>query len=315
MVSTVNAHDCARKETVMTDTNRTPFANALSAFLNHAQQADGKQIAVLEAVLGMESTFDLSWCEKFHTSNGKNKTAMIHGVLDDLYPEFQSIKDDAKEKVKGESLSKEKAQNKLKALENLIRNVAFAVAFFKLKEVTKYEFKAGRVRYVLKGSDSFDSKFGDTFKEVVANGRAATIEKKWTEAPQSAGKTSNGQTISTGAASEGSSVVATIEKAEATGNKYPEAFKMMLTGTTNMLEAKKLEECSEAENEALRRLENVYFKKVFGDSKGQIDFELIADLYEVDFEAFLKARKAKGKKQKPQAPVEEVTSTEEVKAA
>jgi hypothetical protein len=274
----------------MSNTNQTSFTKAVVDFLSHASQTDGKQVKVLAAMLEMETSFDLEWAKKFHTATGKDKTAMIHFVLggnDGLLPIFDELLETSKQKGKDvDKEEKEKAQNKVKALENLIRSAAFAVAFFRVKQITEWELtKANRIRYVLPGNKHFEDKNGETFKSLAAIGRETTTEEKWTAPVVSAGK------VSSGAASEGSSVSETVEKMETTGNKYAGAFVQMANGTANLIEAKKLDELSESEQQALRRLEQVLIRKIFADSKGVVDVKLIAELYNTEPKPEKKAKK------------------------
>lgn len=190
---------------------------------------------------------------------------------------------------------KEKASNKLKALENLIRSCAVAISFFHLKPVAEYETtKGNRIRYAVKSKDGsnliWDSKTGETFKSLKALGQELIEKAKWVSPATSAGKTTGNSGNAGTAASTAVSIVDLAEKAKATDNKFPDAFVQLCSSVCTLLDVKPLDQLSENEQKAFRNLEMTVIRKVFGDAKGVVDVGLINELYNKPADAAEKAK-------------------------
>lgn len=260
--------------------NVSPFATALSAVVNHTLATDGKQTSVLFPMVNMETTFDRTWIEKFFKAEGSDKTDMIHYVLTENYPGFDSLLETAKEPTKGmtkaQKTDKANAQKKVKAAENVIRSACFALAFFRLKEIetSKIEMVAKKIRYAAK------DKAGDyvwhdaaTFAELVSLGRKELETVGIVKAKPAAN-------ASSGAANSGDSVVATLGKAANTGGAFPNAFAETCKALASLLMVKDVDTLSESEQEALRNLEQAIITRVYADDSGIVDTASLVEQYQ-----------------------------------
>lgn len=264
-----------------TQTNTTPFIKAIEGFLAHAEQTDSKYMSVLLAMNQSEVSFPKEWTEKFLKTNGEDKSDMIDSTFRRLeLPGYAELHATAKERLnkdasEADQVAKEVAQKKLHSLFMMLKDVAVALAFFQIKNVTNVTPKAGgRVAYVVDGAWCSQSKKGESFNSLKAAGREAAKEAGWIEV-KSTPRTPNGQTVSVGAATDGTSTAQEVNKVNASGGAIQPVgvVKHAAEAIKRVLETKPLAKMADDEQNALVQLCYDLCSQVFADKSGMVDLE------------------------------------------
>jgi hypothetical protein len=264
-----------------TQTNTTPFIKAIEGFLAHAEQTDSKYMNVLLAMNQSEVSFPKEWTEKFLKTSGEDKSDMIDSTFRRLeLPGYAELHATAKERLnkdasEADQVAKEVAQKKLHSLFMMLKDVAVALAFFQIKNVTNVTPKAGgRVAYVVDGAWCSQSKKGESFNSLKAAGREAAKEAGWIEV-KSTPRTPNGQTVSVGAATDGTSTAQEVNKVNASGGAIQPVgvVKHAAEAIKRVLETKPLAKMADDEQNALVQLCYDLCSQVFADKSGMVDLE------------------------------------------
>jgi hypothetical protein len=274
-----------------TPTNQTPFAKAISGFLAHTQQTESKQCDVFIAMVDMHTVFTAEWTKRFLTTSGKDKTDIIGTTFRELELEgYDKLLEAAQVKLAKDAsqdarVIKENAQKQVHALTVLLRTVTFALAAFRIKDITKLEVKkGGRIRYVIDGAWEGGHK-GESLSTLVAYGKREAIEAGWVETPKAQVNHVSGQAVSTGAASPGTSSAETTEAVVRTdGASLPQApngtTALMTTCQALRIMLKSMRSYSEAEQKELIATERAVMKHMYGDDKGRVNLEDVFCAYE-----------------------------------
>lgn len=266
----------------MTDTNTTPFAKAVSAFLEHSVQTEGKYRDVFLSMLEMELTFSKDWTAKFLKTSGAEKTDMIESTFRKIELEgYDQLLETSREKLKkdateSDTVAKEQAQKKVHSLNMMIKTVACALAYFQLKGVEKHDKKpGGRLAYVIDGA-WISHKRGESFNAIVQAGREEAKKAGWT-APQTnhVSSPSSGQVATTGPASEGTSTADTANKVVSTGGMVQPNNALVQTcdAIGTILKTRDFMKLRPDEQNAVIQLCYDLIPVVFADKSGKIDQE------------------------------------------
>jgi hypothetical protein len=268
-----------------TQTNSTPFIKAIEGFLSHVEQTDSKYMNVLLAMHQSEVSFPKEWTEKFLKTSGEDKSGMIDSTFRRLeLPGYVELHNAAKEKLSKDAteasqVAKEIAQKKLHSLFMMLKDVAVALAFLQIKGVTNVTPKAGgRVAYVIDGAWCSQSRKGESFSSLKASGREAAREAGWIEVA-SKPRTPNGQTVSVGAATDGTSTAQEVNKVNASGGAIQPVgvVKHAAEAISRVLETKPLAKMADDEQNALVQLCYKLVHQVFADKYGNVDLEDLKD--------------------------------------
>jgi hypothetical protein len=259
-----------------TNTNVTPFAKLVGEFLSNVNSGQGISARLVVAMANMETMFTADWLKRFHALEGKDKTAMLHAGLTDLYDGFVDLVETAK--LKSADLSprmldkKADAQKQLKSLENIMREAFFGVSYLRLKECSKYEIKnARRIRYVIAGA--WNNDIGDTFDGIVSKGRKACIEAKWINAPV------NSNTATTGAANNGTSIANLAKQMENAGTSLPSVSVQLFKSVATLLASMPIDNMPKDVADAYVEAEAAFIRKSYGKEDGSVDLKAIGELY------------------------------------
>jgi len=264
-----------------TQTNTTPFIKAIEGFLAHVEQTDSKYMNVLLAMYESEVSFPKDWTEKFLKTSGEDKSGMIDSTFRRLeLPGYVELYDTAKEKLgkdakEAEQVAKEQAQKKLHSLFMMLKDVAVALAFLQIKGATKLTPKPnGRVAYVVDGAWCSQSRKGESFNSLKAQGREAAKEAGWIET-KSSPRTPNGQSVSVGAATDGTSTAQEVDKVNRSGGAIQPVgvVKHAADAIAKVLETKPLAKMADDEQNALVQLCYRLASQVFADKNGQVDLD------------------------------------------
>lgn len=263
-------------------TNSTPFAKAVSAFLEHSAQTESKYRDVFLSMLEMELTFSPEWTEKFLKTSGAEKTDMIESTFRKIELEgYDQLLETSREKLKKDAteadiVAKEQAQKKVHALNMMLKTVAFALAYFQLKGVEKHDKKpGGRLAYVIDGA-WISHKRGESFNAIVQEGREEARKAGWTTPQANHVKSpSSGQVATTGPASEGTSVADTVNKVVSTGGMVQPNNALVQTcdAIGTILSTRNYHQLKVEEQTSIIQLCYTLIPVVFADKTGKLDKE------------------------------------------
>lgn len=263
-------------------TNATPFASLMQEVYSQHDKTEALSFKVLLACYDMEATIDLVWLEGYHKAD--NKVEMLEALISELSPDYEAIVETATLTKKDlasdpsarmrQVADKESAQAKRKAAQNMMRLVLTALVI--MRECTlvsdKYTLNARkRLEFTWKtaaGEVQTFGKPGQTFNDMVAMGNGRVIDKGWKKAPKQ--KTTNGpaQTL--------------VENGQAKislANSGSKAFEDSLRAIIVLIEKTELATVSDEAMKAFTDLEKLIIKRIYGDTKGHVDMDMIRDNY------------------------------------
>lgn len=251
-----------------TPTNLTPFVKAVQAFMGHEEQSQSKFADVLLAMVEMESSFGIDWTEKFLKTSGSDKTDMIYSSLRKVeLPDFENMLEIVENKLpknadREQVLERERTQAKLQSLNMMIKQVAYALAGLQLRSATKCKkVKGSRIAFYMADQGTWnDMRNGDSFRQLVADGKDLAKEKGWLPTTKA--------DVNSSKPSEGAASAPSVS-----------ALTQLHHSLSKLLKGKTSEDLSEADIEALRQIESLVIKFSYADDEGHVDAECLADYY------------------------------------
>lgn len=265
--------------------DQSKFAKALNEAMGLGEKARGISFNVLLAMHEMETTFDLTWIEKYFRNDGKNRMVMLNAALSELLSDWADLVDTASQSVKEIrairneqrrqtiTQEKEEAQARVKAAQNLVRDCVSALVYFRNTEIVSMKVNnSKRLELSTKDGIRYSKATALTFKDVVGFGNDKATELKWTVAKP---ETSTPKVEAT----KGTSVAETIATVEKVGTSFPDGFVTVCNALRDLLNVKDLASASDAEQAALRELEHAIIRKTYADSKGIVDVEMLSAIY------------------------------------